>query len=476
MKVLSKTNYVIGLSCPKLLWLNYNAPEKVPVFDETTQALFDQGHEVGALAKSLYPCGVEVVRDKDAKQRTAALVKQRATIYEASFLYKNAYCKTDIIVPAGKEWDIIEVKSSGSVKPEHVHDVAFQRYCVEGAGLKVRKTCLLHINTAYERHGEIDAAGLFTLEDITDKVAELLPGIEGNINAMLAIIAGKMPEPKLGTECMNPKECPVCMVDLPDDNVSELYHLGAKAYPLINTGTLLIKDLPVDYELNSKQAIQKKAVLSGKPHIEPAHLKSWLKQLKYPLHFLDFETINPAIPLFEVTHPYQNVPFQLSLHVVEKEGAKPNHHEFLVDGPQDPRPGIVDALKNIHDGTIVAFNAVFEKGVIRDLATAFPADKWLGKLNDRFVDLIEPFRDFSYYHPEQHGSCSLKAVLPALTGKSYKHLEVSSGDVAARKFLAMTYKNEKVDGTALRKALLIYCKQDTQAMIDVLKVLEKAAI
>jgi len=454
----------------------FNAPEKLPPIDEATQALFDQGHEVGDFAKKLYPVGVEVPFGKNSVKITEDLLGKRVPIFEASFAYKNAYCKTDILVPVDKdEWDLIEVKSSSSVKEEHIADTAFQLYCLAGAGLKIRRIHLMHINNEYVRHGSIDPKKLFTAQDITPEATEILPTIEDKIGEQLAIIQGPMPEPALGTECLAPKDCPVHSADLPE--VLELYRIGKKAYELTEQGIKLIQDIPTDFELNDKQRIQRDAAVTGKAHIEPAQIKKFLKELKYPLYLLDFEAVNPAIPLFDGTSPFQAIPFQLSLHIVEKPATKPKHVEFLADGPEDPRSGIVEALKAIGPkGTILAYNMSYEKRVIEDLAEAFPKQKHLKPLIERFNDPIIPFRNFWYYDPQQHGSNSIKAVLPALTGRSYAHLEVSTGDEAARKFLQMTYKGKQMSAgekAALRKALLIYCKQDTEAMIEILGVLEK---
>ena len=211
--------------------------------------------------------------------------------------------------------------------------------------------------------------------------------------------------------------------------------------------------------------------MSNKPHINAKEIKKFIKTLKYPLYFLDFETINPAIPLFDGTRPFQNIPFQLSLHIVKKASAKLEHIEFLADNAEDPRKGIVNTLKSIgKTGTVLAFNMSFEKGIIEDLQEAFPKEKWLHEIIDKLNDLIIPFQKFWYYDPKQQGSNSIKAVLPALTGKSYEHLEVRKGDEAARKFIKMTYKEKKTD-EKLRKALLKYCEQDTQGMIEILKIL-----
>jgi CRISPR/Cas system-associated exonuclease Cas4 (RecB family) len=473
---LTKTLFNTGLTCPKLLWCEFNAPEMIPEISEALQAIFDQGHEVGDLAKTLYPEGVEIEYGRDSVKKTQELLKKRLPIFEASFAYKDAYCKTDILVPVGKdEWDLIEVKSSTKIKDEHIPDVAFQQYCLEGSKVKIRRCHLMYINNEYVRKGKIEAKKLLEVEDITKQVADYLPNVETEIKRLVDIINGPMPDAKLGTECIKPKECPVHCEDLPE--LAELTYGGARVYELINQGIKLFKDMPADFKLNDRQKIQKEAAITGKRHIEPDQIHRFLKEIKYPLYFLDFETISPAIPLFDGTRPYQNIPFQFSLHIIEKPGAKPKHLEFLVDNPEDPRPAVVETLRNIESkGTVLAYNASFEKGVIEDLIEAFPKEKHLDSVLGRLVDLMVPFKNFWYYDPAQRGSASLKEVLPALTGKSYANLEVSEGSEAARKFLDMTYKNKPMspgEKLALRKALLIYCKQDTEAMIDILKVLEK---
>lgn len=476
--VISKSKFVQGLTCPKLLWCLFNTPNKIPPVDEALQAIFDQGHEVGDLAKKLYPKGIEVPFGKDSVKITSDLLKKRVPIFEASFAYKNSYCKTDILIPVDKdEWDLFEVKSSASVKEEYIVDTAFQMYCLQGSGLKIRRAHLMYINNEYIRKGDIDPKQLFAVEDTTEEASKVMPTIEDLINGMLKVIqSSKEPAPELGTECLDPSKCPVCLNDLPEHNVTELYSFGKKAYPLLNHGTVLIKDAP-NSDLNEKQLIQKNAVITGKPHIEYKEIKQFLEKLKYPLYLLDFETVYPAIPLFDNSRPYQQIPFQLSLHILQKPDSNPEHIEFLVEDSNDPRSRVIETLKAIGlEGTVLAYNAGFEKRVIEDLLEAFPKEKWLQSVTDRLNDLIIPFRNFWYYDSKQQGSCSLKVVLPALTNINYKHLEISQGGDAARKFLEATYKNKKMskeEKTKMRKDLLDYCKHDTSAMVEILGVLEK---
>jgi hypothetical protein len=470
MPTISKSTYIYsGLVCPLLLWAKYHKPDLIPPVDESLQARFDLGHEIGALAQTLYPKGILIPR-ADSVPQTQLALKQKKPLFEAAFAFKNAYCQLDVLEPHGKVHDLIEVKASTQVKDEHVQDVAFQLYTAEGAGIKIRKAFLMLVNNEYVKKGPIDVKKLLKLVDITKEARAFIPEVEPNINRMLTIIKGPKPSILLGIDCVSPNNCPIHSQSLP-----EILDLGSskKFYDLANQG-IKLKDVPDDI-LNDKQKVIKHATITKKPFVNKKAIDLFLKELRYPLYLFDFETINPGIPLFDGTRPYRKIPFQFSLRIVEKRGAKPRHVEFLVDHPNDPRPEIVQAMKSLDDtGTILAYNASFEKGVIEDLAEAFPEEPWLRKLNARFVDLLVPFRNQAYYHPDQHGSNSLKEVLPALTGTSYANLEIGEGNAAAEQFLDAMYKKGKVD-EKLRHALLQYCAQDTQAMADILNVLEKAS-
>ncbi|MBS3148329.1 DUF2779 domain-containing protein [Candidatus Woesearchaeota archaeon] len=473
MKSISKSKYIAGLSCPKLLWLHFNAPEKIPPFDAEAQARFDTGHEVGALAKQLYADGVEVERNADSLKVTHDLVKKRKPLFEATFTHKNAYCKADLLVPHGKdEWVLIEVKSSTEVKDEHLEDVAFQYYCITGAGIKLHKVCIMVLNNEYIFDGKLDLKKLLVANDVTEDAVTKSDEVEGNIENMLEIIKGKCPKPKYGSECKEPKECLVCAPDLEGVELAELHYFGKKAWPLINQGITTFNNLPADVKLGPKQKIQIDATESGKPHIELKAIKNFLKAFKEPLICLDFETINPGVPLFIGTWPYQQIPFQFSAHIIEK--GKVKHIEVLSNANGDPRKEFLEGLKQLPKvGTVLAFNASFEKRVLHDLAEAFPKEaKWIIQLSDRMDDLAIPFKEFWYYHPGQHGQYSIKAVLPAMTGKGYEGLGIAEGGAATRAFIALLKGtlNAK-DAKKAREDLLKYCGRDTEGMVDILNKL-----
>jgi len=472
--LLSKSRYLNGLQCPRYIWMQFHEPEKIPETDTVTQYIFDQGHEVGYLAKRLFPRGIDIPQDDFIGniEKTKELLNERKPLFEAGILADKLYSRVDILSPADKDqWDIFEVKSSTSVKTVHTDDVAFQRYCCTQSGLNIRNCNLVLINNQYVRNGEVDPDGLFTIHDITDKVDEASIGIQDKINSIIDVInQDKSPEMIIGPHCREPYECPLtdCWEYIPEHSVFSLYWNGKKAFEMYNSGVITISEIPIGYKLNGKQLIQQSAVVSGKPHVDKEAIKEFLSLLEYPLYYLDFETIGPAIPLFDGVRPYQDVPFQYSLHVVRDEISKPEQFSYLTSGTGDPRPGLLAELKNVlgDSGSIIAYNKGFEEGCLRDMAPAFPEySGWIDQVCGRLVDLLEPFSRFNYYHPAQKGSASLKAVLPAITGKGYEDLDISDGQVASLSFLAANYGEiPEEDRAKVMNDLEKYCGRDTHLL------------
>ena len=308
-KPISKSKYLNGLQCSKLLWTQVNAKDQIPAFDAATQAIFDQGHEVGRLAQSLYPGGTEVPwnnEDFDAIFKTTKdLLAARRPLYEATFGAAGAFARADILDPIGRDhWNIIEVKSSTSVKEVNLDDVALQRFCYEAAGIKVRRCFLMHINNQYVRRGPVDPHGLLTAEDITKAVDARLPAVGDQLADMQRVISRKTcPVVEIGQQCDNPYACP-----LKETCWAERWVAEAAAAP------------------------------KGDLEWDPPSIREFLDDLNWPLYLLDFETIGPAIPLFGESRPYQQVPFQFSLHVMTKLNTKPRHVSWLWDGTGDPCP------------------------------------------------------------------------------------------------------------------------------------------
>jgi hypothetical protein len=474
--LLSKSKYLTGLQCPKYLWIQIHEPERIPEVDAITQYTFDQGHLVGEYAKKLFPGGIDIPRD-DFMENIAAtkqLLAERNPLFEAGILSRRIYCRLDILNPVNEdEWDIIEIKSGTSVKEVYIADVSFQKFCCEKAGLKIRTCQLGFINNQYVKNGEIDPKELFVLEDISAQVEGIGEGIEERVFGLLEVISNRTcPEAAIGQHCLAPYECPLrteCWGFLPENSVFDLRGGKTAQFSLYEQGFISIEDIPDYIPLSRQQQIQKECVMTGNVHVEKEEIRRFLSNLKYPLYYLDFETFGPAIPMYDGTRPYQDIPFQFSLHVVENGTSEPVHHSFLAEGREDPRPQILHELQRLlgSEGSIIAYNAGFEEGVLKELVEAFPEyNHWLEGILTRMVDLLFPFTNFHYYNASQKDTASLKKVLPAVTGKGYEEMGIGAGMDASIAYARITYGNATEDEIArVRADLLKYCKLDTEGMI-----------
>jgi hypothetical protein len=478
-----------GWQCTRNLWLYNYRKDLLPEGCSAQQQIFVQGQELGRLAWECFPDGVLIEADHlhigDALTATTkALSGKTKSIYEATFSYNGVIARADIIAAAtGGKWDLMEVKSSTSVAEQHLQDIALQRYVLEGAGIKLRRVYVMLINTAYVRHGDINPAQLFIREDITRETADLQDDIRTNLAAFKKLL-GKRTEPAIdiGPQCSSPYPCdfiPYCWKHVPECPVFDLPRINKnKLALLMDKGILDIKKIPADFPLSKNQSRAVSVIKSGKPVIDTAAIEADLKDLVYPLYFLDFESINPPVPPYDGLRPYQQLVFQASLHVQQKPKARIEHYEYLGDGKTDPRPGMVEFLisRMGRKGSIIVFNKSFEMTRIKELAKDFPKQsKQLLPLNDRIWDLALPFQQGHYVHPGFACSYSIKKVLPALVpGMSYENLEVTNGGDAQNAYLSLMQCNLPIkERKRIRKALKIYCGQDTLAMVRILAVLNK---
>ena len=515
-KTISKSKYVAGLQCLKYLWYLVNDPEVIPPFDEVTQFRFQQGHDVGNFAKSLFSGGIEIEHGVDIKAElvrareltnlaapaaatanniSTSGTSTRLPLFEPAFTYKNAFARADILEPSGTDvWNIIEVKSASSIKDINKHDISFQKYCYEGAGLKINKCYLMYLNKDYIRQGPIDPHQFFAMDDVTAEAEILKASVEQNINLMLeAISSVSCPKINIGKNCYNPYDCPlkqICWSHLPKNNVFELYRGKEVACYFYQNGIIEISQINETSMLSSIQHMQYRAVTENCEIIDRDSIDRFLKKLQYPLYFLDFETFATAVPLFDGLKPYQNIPFQFSCHIMKTPDCKPENLYFIAgDESSDPRIGFLGSLKKAlgYDnspgspatGSILVYYESFEKNILKELAIVFPEHNWwIEDATERIVDLYEPFGNFYYYNCQQKGSASLKNVLPALTGHSYDDLEIQNGQMASLRYLNITFlKDEKEPDEAqvekIRKDLLDYCGLDTEGMIFILRELYK---
>lgn len=483
---ISKSKFLSGRQCPKLLWTQYNNKAVIPPADAGQEFIFATGHVVGDRAKALYPDGIEIdCSGPGGRPDIPATVAEtalplRKPLFEASFLADGRYVRVDILVPAADEaWDLIEVKSSTKVKDINLWDVAYQHDCLTRAGVKLDRLYLMHLDNTYVRQGAIDPEALFHAQDVTAEALSFAPQVPPLFDQFSQVIAGGDPQTPIGPHCRDPYTCamvPLCWAGLPENHVTEMYYGGKKAFSWMTSGWTTIDQVPAD-QLSPRQLVQQRAVKNGAAHFDAPAVRRWLDRLTHPLWHLDFETMNPAVPLFQGTRPYQRISFQFSLHVQDSPGAEPRHIEYLATDDVDPRPGLLEGLKAIGPaGTVLAFNMGFENGVLAELGRDFPPYQAMtGDLADRLMDLADPFRNFDAYHPDQRGRYSLKNVLPAWTDLGYQGMEIADGQAASRGFFEAVFGSGTADKDGTLSALKEYCALDTLAMVELLGVLREKA-
>lgn len=482
---LSKSTFLRGLQCSKSLYLNRYHPELRDDLSAAQEAVFQRGHDVGMLARDLFPGGVDSSpSDRDyaaAVRQTRELVDSGVkVIYEAAFLFNGILCLADILVRKGRKWKIYEVKSSTGLKDVYLPDAAVQYHVITGAGLAVSDVSIVYLNNKYVRQGGLDLAQLFTIESVKKQVIGLQGFVAEQAAAMKKVLAGKkVPVMDIGPQCSDPYGCDFtghCWKHVPEVSVFSLARLnGTRKFDLYNSGVLKLEDIPEEYDLTARQEIQVKAHVSGRKHIERKEIRRFLESITYPHYYMDFETFMPAVPLFDNARPYQQVPFQFCVYYRKSKRTRPELREFLAQAGSDPREAFIRALITATPapGPIVVYNKSFEATRLKELASDFPAyaDE-LNERRDRLLDLLEPFQKGYYYAPSMNGSASIKAVLPALVKDlSYRGLAVSDGSMAMQAFEHLWTENDPVRIEEIRVQLLEYCKMDTYGMVRIVEEL-----
>lgn len=488
---LSKSKYCSAVQCPKMLWMKQNKPEE---FDESVmnQVVLDNGSEVGDSAMGLFGEYVEVPFDSDLgkmiKKTEELLEAGTSIICEASFAYEGLFCSVDILKNlGGNKFELYEVKSSKHIDDIYYHDVAFQYYVLTKLGFEVTKACLVHLNKEYVRHGDLDIQELFKINDITDDARLRYSEVERNLKCFTGYLESvDEPEMPLGEYCSSPYDCGFfkhCTKDLPSPNVFDIRKMSfKKKLQLYNEGCVSFEDLLQNNTVGKSFMLQIRHEVSDLPPlINKARIAEFMKQLYYPIYFLDFESFQPAIPLYDNSSPYNQIVFQYSLHYIEQEGGELHHKEYLAEPGDDPRRKLAEQLcidipKNV---CVTAYNMTFEKDRIKELAQLYPdLSEHLMNIHDHIVDLIVPFRRKDYYCKAMQGSCSIKFVLPALfpddPSLDYHNLEgIHKGDEASAAFSAMQNMAPE-ELQRYRQNLLKYCGLDTYAMVMLWEKLKEA--
>jgi len=496
--VISKSEFMMFLKHPAWLWLKKFDPKKLPLPDAALQALFDEGTLFEGYAEKLFSGSVKLGYKEGANDFSATkyyslpeatlaeIKKGTKVILQGRLEVENLTSVFDVLERVGEnEFNLYEIKSSTSVKPEHIPDLAFQAIVLEKAGLSVRKMFVLHVNNKYERKGEIDPSKIAEKSDVTKEVREKMVEVETKIYDAFEMLKSKecpdiSPRHINGGSAVMEEWFGIMQKVKGEFPQYSIYHLctpnAATFGWLEDNGIELLNDIPLDCPLTEKQLRQVEAMRIGEQIIDKDEIKNFLNRLKYPLYFLDYETMSGVIPAFDEYRPYQQVPFQYSLHILNEPGGKLEHKEYLHTENSDPVPTLVEHLYNDFgaEGSVISWYMSFEKSrntEMSKLQTKY--EKFLLGVNDRMVDLMTPFSKGWFVDKDFFGSASIKYVLPALLPEfSYKELNIQNGADAQRIWMKTVLggtNSEKKD--QIMSDLIKYCGLDTYAMYAILNYL-----
>jgi hypothetical protein len=488
--ILSKSTYIRGLQCEKSLYLykhNYNLRDGV---SSQLQAIFNQGTNVGLLSQQLFPNGADASPSDHFKIQESVLKTKEfiergeSIIYEATFQYNGVLVALDILVKDKVGWKAYEVKSSTSISETYINDTAIQYYAITNSGIELKDISIVYINNQYIKKGDIDVKELFTIESVLERVKEVVPTIPNQIESFKELISkDSVPDIDIGIHCSTPYGCDFmghCWKHIPEYsifNISNLY--TTKKFELYENGIISFDQIDLNNcKLNPNQLLQVTSELNNTTYIDRNNINEFVKDLEYPLYYLDFETMTSAVPIFDNSRPYQQLVFQYSLHI-QLENGELEHREYLAEANPniDPRINFVKQLINDcgNTGDILVYNIGFERGKLNDLITMFPVYTYqISNIIGRLKDLMIPFQKKWYYTPEMQGSYSIKYVLPALVPVlSYQDLEIKEGGTASSIFTQMVNGEFQGDIDKTKNDLLEYCKLDTFAMVKILEKLKE---
>jgi len=475
---LSKSQYIKGLQCLKHLYLYKYRPD-LKDLSVSEEAVLQSGTDVGVLAQQLFPNGItipfdDISFDEQMAQTLKAMDEGSPAVYEATFLNNGLFTRVDILSRERDGWAINEVKASTEVKDAHYNDIAFQFYVLRSMGLPVTKANIVHVNNQYERIGDLDLSRLFAIKEITEDVKTMQADVEKNIDLMRELREDAVPVIDIGEQCSDPYECSFaghCWQHIPDPSVFSIRGRGVDAFGFYRKGVLKLEDVPLD-ELPESAQLQVTAYLKKREYIDRDGISEFLETLSYPIAYLDFETFMTAVPPYDYMRPYEQVPFQYSLHIQRNKTSEIEHYKFLAEPGVDPRQSLIEKLlAEIPEGAcVMAYNMAFEKRVLNRLSEMFPAlEKKIVQITENMVDLMTPFRSRAYYSWEMMGSYSIKAVLPVLApALSYDTLEIGDGGTAMEAYWKMCESQDQEEINNIRKSLLEYCHLDTLAMVKIL--------
>ena len=485
---LTKTDFKYFLDCPESLWLLKNKPEKYPKgeFSLFAQKLIKEGYEVEAFAKQLFKNGLDLPEHGSPKQTKQALTETFNVYFQPSFVTnKDVFARIDILERLTDDtWHIYEVKSSTSIKKDRKHrqieDACFQKYVLTECGYQVSKVSIIHLNKEYIKQGNIVPNELLEIADVTDALDGIYSSVINQINSASNFISKEIINETI-CSCKYKTRSNHCdafkyfNTTIAEYSIYEIARISEKKVGLlVDNEQLAIIDIPSDFELNVNQQTQVESVKQELPIIHQANIKRELDKLKFPLHFIDYETYASAIPRLDGLSPHKHLTFQVSIHTLTENGIL-THFEYLLDAMEMPTD-MLQAMQNFtrNTGTFISWHASFEIGRNKDLIDWLPQfANYLTYINEHTFDLETIFKK-DYIDYRFHGSSSIKKVQPIIAPHlSYSELDINNGTMALDTWGRMVMNKDFNEGVLqTRKNLWEYCKLDTLAMVEIYNVLK----
>jgi hypothetical protein len=497
MLPISKSTFLQFQICPKDTWLRLHKPELVATFTltEFEKHLLEQGNEVEACARQLFPGAalVSATGDEAVDETRRLMADGTEAIFQGTFLADGFFTKCDVLKLGATpgSWDIFEIKGTNSKKEgsedrDHISDLTFQKHVLTLAGVTVGRACIVHLNKAYIRAGDLDVRALFTVADSTEQVDALSAELLDEMHAAREYL-NREAEPGVGCDCHLNGRSRHCRTfayshpEIPDYSVHDIVRIGQSKKKLeyfMDERIFVIDDVPDDYKLGDAQQLQVSVHKKQQPIIDQSAIEEVLRSYTFPLYFFDYETYAPAIPAFDGYGPYKRIPFQFSMHILREAGSELEHVEFLHLDRSDPTPVVAELLDRHIDpkGSVVVWYAPFERGVNKEIGERLGAYAGqMERINRQVRDLRDIFSKQHFVHPEFRGSTSIKDVMPVLVPElSYEGLAIKEGTMASEQWWTMTAAESGASERAtIADALRAYCKLDSYAMYAIWKKLQK---
>ncbi len=487
--ILSKTSFLKSVQCTKAFFLYKNHYQLKDSLPKEKQAVFNRGHQVGTLAQSLFPGGIDVSpshvsKFNDSVKRTRELIEQgQKVIYEAAFVFNDVLVAIDILVNENDKWFAYEVKSSLKISAAYVMDAALQYYVISNCLPNLEDFFLVTMNAYYVLEDKLDVQGLFKIKSVKADAEKNVEFITYHIQqAKNILVSDTLPKIEIGEKCFAPYQCDfygTCWKHIPVNNIFEFSGISKKqAQAWFEQGFHTLYYIPEE-ELNANTKLMVQAYKNHTEIINKPALQQFFKKIKYPVAFFDAEMFAPAIPQYKGTTPFEAMPFLFSWHGMSDERSMPQHTYFYQEENKYAGKQLLDFLINEAEkvNTILVFDTAQELKALSAVVRHLPEyKKQIDILKNKLIDFSDIFTKLWYYHPQTKGSMSLKKIYESVFGKSiFDDLAIKSGLLASYKYDEYLKETDLFEREELKNNLIEYCKTDTQAMYDLFMYLTMAS-